>query len=89
MAVVGEPLTLQCTVFCSTIQYKWTLVTESANITLENETKNTLKVSSNVTVEEVGGKLYGCQCVNGDCQLFRIGGTPFLSLPTFHNYYIG
>jgi hypothetical protein len=49
----------------------------SANITLENETKDTLNISSNVTsVGEVGGKLYECQCVSGGCLLFRIGVMP-------------
>ncbi|CAI8024948.1 hypothetical protein GBAR_LOCUS14455 [Geodia barretti] len=77
MAVIGEKFTLQCTIHCFSLQYKWISVTESANITLENETRDMLNVSSNVTsVGEVGGKLYECQCVSGGCLLFRIGVKP-------------
>ena len=74
-AEIGKNLTLQCTVNCYSLQYKWISVTESANITLENETRDTLNITTNVTsVGEVGGKLYECQCVSGGCLLFRIGG---------------
>ena len=76
-AEIGKNLTLQCTVSCFSSQYEWISVTESGNIPLENETRDTLNIdlSSNVTsVGEVGGKLYECQCVSGGCLLFRIGG---------------
>ena len=78
IAIIGERLTLSCTLNgenCFTTEYKWFNITGNASLP---EKSSTLVVSEMVqSVDEVGGHEYMCQCDSStavDCKLFKIGG---------------